>query len=513
MKKILLVYVPFCTPASPPYSITNLYSFLKKNTPAEIEAIDLNLLFHKLKFQKYQKFFQKTDEWKDKGVFQEKVSINSRSSLEETSEEAERMLHPGHGRYVENTNRSVADANPSEASLGTHQKDSNNYNRYEMVSKEYKRITKEVYAKCNRAVVGGKNPELFSELLKEITNKEPDSVVFSIVYSSQAFYAYALIKELKNSGIKCIIGGPAVNEKLTEIADKTLGNELELLEFIQEKKIEEDKLNFDYALDFSICNLNEYFSPKAVIPIKTSSTCPYKKCAFCSHFSNAEYCEYPLETIKKTIIASKQEHFFLIDDMIPAKRMLEIAKTLKPLSIKWACQLKPTKEFDYKTLKELRESGLTMILWGVESGSGRILDLIKKGTNTKDIESALKNSRKAGILNIVYILFGFPTETKEEFMETIELLERNERSIDLVSTSVFGLQKGTIIHCNPENFGITSITEKERTVLSPKIEYKTTGLTKEEIKQLMDKNKSAIKKINKYPKTMNFFREHMFCLS
>lgn len=139
--------------------------------------------------------------------------------------------------------------------------------------------------------------------------------------------------------------------------------------------------------------------------------------------------------------------------------------------------------------------------------------MIRKGTNRKDIQKVLEDSHRAGIKNIAYMLFGFPTETKEDFLETIGFLKKNEESIDLVSSSIFGLHKGTYIYNHPEEFGITKIIETERTVLSPKISYELrSGLTQEEANKLRKKYKKTIESINKYPKEMNFFREHMFCL-
>ena len=151
-----------------------------------------------------------------------------------------------------------------------------------------------------------------------------------------------------------------------------------------------------------------------------------------------------------------------------------------------------------------------MIIWGVESGSDRVLSLMRKGTNKKDISKVLSDSHKAGIRNTVYIMFGFPTETKEEFLETISFLEDNADSIDLVSTSVFGLQKGTPVFDNPGDFGITKITESKRTILEPKISYEvSSGLTHAGAVKLRNSYKKTMEKVNKFPKTMNFFREHM----
>jgi biotin synthase-like enzyme len=445
MKKLLLVYLPFCTPAVPPFSLTNLYSFLKNNSDLDIEVLDLNVKFHKKKFPKYHSFFKDIKEW----------------------------------------------------------------DNYEEVATEYHELTRKVYSENNKNVVQGLKPEYFKEFLKEIKSKNPDYIAFSLVYSSQAFYAYSLLKELKE--YKTIVGGPAVNKKAINNSTIHLQNEIELLEYVNNKKVKHDDLNFDYPKDFTIYNLKDYFSPSPVIPIKTSSTCFYKKCAFCSHFSNSPYFEYSLDNLKKTIIKSKQKFFFVIDDNIPSKRLLKIAETLKPLKVKYTCQLKPTIDFTFDVFKKLKESGLDMIIWGVESGSNRILKLMRKGTNKEDISHVLKKAKKAGIKNGVYIMFGFPTETKDEFLETIDFIKENSDSIDLIMNSTFGLQKGAYAYDHPKEFSITNVTEKKRTVLEPKISFEVSkGLSANEIKKLVKGHKKTILGINKYPKALNFFRSHMF---
>ncbi|MBU2560812.1 MAG: radical SAM protein [Nanoarchaeota archaeon] len=447
-KRILLAYLPFCTPASPPYSVTYLYSFLKANCDAQVRVLDLNLEFHKLKFPEYLEYYQDMTKWDD----------------------------------------------------------------YDKKTTEYKELTKKTYSESNKKVVEGGKPELFEELLGMILDRKPDIVAFSIVYSSQAFYAYALLKELKSRGVKTVVGGPAVNEKLTKLASASLKNEIELLSYVTGKEAEHDRLKFDFPIDFTQHDLKGYFTPHPVIPIKTSTTCPYKGCAFCSHYGRMPYFEYHIETIKKNVMMSGQKHFFIIDDGMPPTRLLKIAEALAPLGVRWTCQLRPTKELDPALMKKLRESGLAMVLWGVESGSDRVLKMMNKGTNVKDIEKVLSASHAAGIKNITFIMFGFPTETREEAAETIEFLKKNSANIDLVSSSVFGLQKGTAIYNKPDQYGIIHITETQRTVLEPSISYEVeAGMTQKQADTFRDGHKKTLEKINRYPKTMNFFREHMLC--
>jgi hypothetical protein len=446
--KILLVYPPFCTPASPPYSITRIHAFLKNNLDKtnKLDVLDLNIAFHKQRFQDFQKYYNTLP-----------------------------------------------------------------HDDYDTITDNYRKETSKVYSDSNKQVVDGKHPELFEEQLNMIRNKTPDIVAFSVVYSSQSFYTFALCKELEHLGIKTVVGGPAVNDKLKSVA-KYLSNELELLEFINGKKSDHDKLDCSMVLDFNIYNLGDYFTPKPVIPIKTVSSCYYRRCAFCTHHHNEMYHEFPLDDVKKSL--KKGQHIFIIDDMLHKKRLLELAAITKPLDVKWMCQLKPTIDLDSATLKILHDSGLNVVMWGVESGCDRILDLMDKGTNKKDISLVLKNAHDAGIKNGLFIIFGFPTETKEEFVETIDFLKANSDSIDIVSTSIFGLQKGTPIFADPKKFGITKINYTERTILEPTIQYDVnTGLTQQEAKVLRYRYRRTLEKLDQYPRMMNFFREHMLLAS
>ncbi len=56
--RILLVHLPFSTPFSSPYSLTNLYVFLSNNGSADVSVLDLNIKFHTLKFPEANTYFQ-----------------------------------------------------------------------------------------------------------------------------------------------------------------------------------------------------------------------------------------------------------------------------------------------------------------------------------------------------------------------------------------------------------------------------------------------------------------------
>ncbi|MGM5483016.1 MAG: B12-binding domain-containing radical SAM protein [Nanobdellota archaeon] len=330
-----------------------------------------------------------------------------------------------------------------------------------------------VYEKNNRKVLKGYKPEFFDQLLNIIKKEQPRSVSFSLVYNSQVFYTHKLIQHIN---VPVFLGGPAVykNLKGTKINTK------ELNKYFQVE---------NNSPDFTDFYQEDYPAPD-ITPVKSSEGCHYGACAFCTHHNRTPYKELPLNL--------KGKYFFFIDDMIPLNRLKEIA-LLMPKDAKWWAQLRPTKDL-IQHLDMLAKHGLKSVAWGVESGSQRMLSLMRKGTNPGDMAQVLKASKKAGIINTVYLMSGFPGETREDFEKTIDFLKENEQFIDLVSPSHFGLQKETYVYNNPEKFGI-SIRHEKRTLLDDKLKFSPIQ------PNYCRKYKKTIGKINKLPKEYVYMKE------
>ena len=445
--RFLIIYPPFAPATAMPYSPAALKAALEQNLDITVQCLDLNALFHRLQFSQFYEEVKKTNNIQSYGLLLQQFATSARAMATEN----------------------------------------------------------------NKRVVAQQKPGLFSELLQQILDQKPDMIGFSLVYSSQCFYAKMLIEALEAKNIRCSIGGPSVNEKLQK-AYTYLRNEQEMVTYINqitENKHQKKESKQKMLADFSDFQEENYFSNARILPIKTCTTCFYKQCTFCTHFAQIPYKEYNIEMIKATIIKNNAKKIFFIDDMIATPRLLELAAMLKPLHVTWWCQLRPTKDLLGK-LQILSDAGLRAISWGVESGNQRVVDLMKKGTSIADVTAVLQESSKVKIKNIVYILFGFPTETKEEFLDTINFLKENSKNIDLVSTSTFGLQQGSKIMVAPEQFGVIQIKEEKRTILDEKITYRVaTGLQNEEAKKLKKSYNKTIKNIDKMPRQIAYFKEQV----
>ena len=100
-----------------------------------------------------------------------------------------------------------------------------------------------------------------------------------------------------------------------------------------------------------------------------------------------------------------------------------IDRGLPQKGIRWAteCRVKP---LDLETLQMMRKAGCVRINFGIESGSNRILELLRKNFTVADVERAVDLARQAGIETDGMFMIGLPQETQAEIMQTLALAKR-----------------------------------------------------------------------------------------
>ena len=92
----------------------------------------------------------------------------------------------------------------------------------------------------------------------------------------------------------------------------------------------------------------------------------------------------------------------------------------------------------------MRKAGCFLIYYGIESGSQRILNFIKKGIKIEQIKRAIRWTRETGIKTLGSFIIGFPNETKEEIKKTIEFPKKLK--LDYVQFSIATPYPGTELY-------------------------------------------------------------------
>jgi hypothetical protein len=274
------------------------------------------------------------------------------------------------------------------------------------------------------------------------------------------------------------------------------------------------------APDFSNLNLADYYSPQPVVPLLLSRGCYWRRCTFCVHYMSAglTYRLHGLEQvieILRAMVAQGVRHFSFVDEMIAPGHFDNLADAIiaSGLDIAYYALAKPNKAFKPEILRKMAQSGCKYLLWGVESGAQRVLDLMDKGTQVGDMEQVLRDAHAAGIANHVYMMAGFPTETREEFISTLRFLERNREAIYSIHRGVFALEPGSPIFKNPERFGVTKAWMVKPTSLGGRWMHEcASGMTRQEATQLLTSVQPYLRAFHPYAVMMAYYRDHAVLL-
>ena len=156
--------------------------------------------------------------------------------------------------------------------------------------------------------------------------------------------------------------------------------------------------------------------------IRVTRGCPWNRCAFCGMYKTEKFQIRNTEDVKKDILAaSKFMHsntvFFGDSDNLVHPDIAEISEfaveKLNPERITSYARLKTASSMSTKALRGIRNSGLTRLHFGLESGDDKTLEMIKKGITFREAVEGGKKAKRAGFEVSLYILSGI-TERWEE---------------------------------------------------------------------------------------------------
>jgi hypothetical protein len=152
--------------------------------------------------------------------------------------------------------------------------------------------------------------------------------------------------------------------------------------------------------------------------------------------------------------------FWFIDSLVNGnlKELRAFAKGVvaKELKIKWTGYARCDGRMDLEYLQDLAESGCVYLNYGCESGSQQVLDAMAKGVTIAEMEQNFRDGKKVGIQAATNWIVAFPTETHNDYADTMTFLWRNrDMNINNMSTGIgFGQGPETITGQNPDKFNI-----------------------------------------------------------
>ena len=322
------------------------------------------------------------------------------------------------------------------------------------------------------------------EVLDKIIAFNPTVVGFS-VYQMNEEPTKWMIQELKKRmpGVKIAVGGSNVQKgwfKHEEYYDYVVSGEgeeaiLKILNEVEQgvdhdgslhlNQPEEQRLNLNNfpMPDYDSIDFNEYKFPNGVTT-ELSRGC-IAKCTFCEETHFWKYRQR-----MATDILSEVEYlynnkgtniFWFIDSLVNGnlKELRAFAKGIiaKGFKIKWTGYARCDGRMDREFLQDLADSGCLMLNYGCESGSQHVLDDMAKGVSIAEMEQNFRDGKAVGIRASTNWIVAFPTETNQDYADTIAFLWRNRNmSLHNISTGIgFGQGPETITGQNPDKFNIS----------------------------------------------------------
>ena len=374
------------------------------------------------------------------------------------------------------------------------------------------------------------------EILKVLSNFDAEIICLSVPFPGNLLGALQTAKFIKSQYPEktIITGGGYVNTELRKIKDYRIfdyidfltfdDGELPILNIIknftenpEEKKWvrtispqneifcnidSPENINHNEMVAPSLKGINpdEYISMSEMLnpmhrlwsdgywnKLTTAHGCYWHRCSFCDtsldyikRYSPAKAVTI-VDWMEDLIKQSGKNSFHFTDEAAPPTLLRDIAIEIlnRKLKISWWGNIRYEKTFTADLCKLLALSGCIAVSGGIEVANDRILKLINKGVSINQAVNVCANFTEAGIMTHAYLMFGFPTQTEPEIVDSLEIVRQFTES-GLITSAFwhqFSLTYHSPVYYEKEKFEIKLINSPENNFANNDLQHKDkTGL-------------------------------------
>lgn len=361
---------------------------------------------------------------------------------------------------------------------------------------------------------------LIDILKKHIAVVQPKLVAISVPFPGNLYTAFRCGQWIKENHpeIKVVMGGGFANTELRSLADERVFDFFDfitlddgeaplenLIAFIEGKKSAgelkrtftrlDEKLTYinntachDYKQselgtpDYSDLLLDKYISAIEVVnpmhrmwsdgrwnKLTMAHGCYWGKCTFCDisldyiklyePIAAALLCDRMEEIMKKT----GQNGFHFVDEAAPPAMMRALALEIlrRKRKVSWWTNIRFEKSFTRDLCLLLKASGCIAVSGGLEVASDRLLGLIQKGITVSQVAKVNKHFTEAGIMVHAYLMYGFPTQTAQETIDSLEMV-RQMFKLGILQSAFwhqFTMTAHSPVGMDPAKYQVQKVTE------------------------------------------------------
>lgn len=209
--------------------------------------------------------------------------------------------------------------------------------------------------------------------------------------------------------------------------------------------------------------------------------CYWGKCTFCD--ISLDYIKiYEPVTAKlmvdrmEILVAQTGETgFHFVDEAAPPALMRELALEIlrRKLVVTWWTNIRFEKSFTADLCRLLRASGCIAVSGGLEVASDRLLKLIDKGVTVEQVARVTSHFTRAGIMVHAYLMYGYPTQTVQETIDSLEMVRQLFEQGVLQSGfwHQFAMTAHSPVGLEPEKFGVKKVNDTVGTFANNDLDY------------------------------------------
>jgi radical SAM superfamily enzyme YgiQ (UPF0313 family) len=365
--------------------------------------------------------------------------------------------------------------------------------------------------------------QLMEQLLdKHIQSAKPDLVGFTVPFPGNLYGALRCAKYIKEKypSIQTVMGGGYVNTELRTLKEPRIfqymdyisldDGESPLLRVIEhwQGKRPKEQLHRTFMLDsgevtfFNGCQdkdiahtevgvpdyaglpLDNYLSVLEVAnpmhrlwndgrwnKLTIAHGCYWKKCSFCDitldYISRYETAPAALlvDRIEHIVAKTGQTGFHFVDEAAPPLALRDLAMELlrRGTSITWWTNIRFEKTFTPDLCRLLAASGCIAVSGGLEVASDRLLALMEKGVTIDQVARVTHAFTEAGIMVHAYLMYGFPTQTAQETIDSLEVVRQlmEQGVIQSGFWHRFSMTAHSPVGKNPAKYGVVKVGPDE----------------------------------------------------
>jgi hypothetical protein len=209
--------------------------------------------------------------------------------------------------------------------------------------------------------------------------------------------------------------------------------------------------------------------------------CYWGKCTFCDVSLDYIKIYEPIaakilvDRMEELILQTGETGFHFVDEAAPPALMREVALELlkRKLVVTWWTNIRFEKSFTKDLCILLKASGCIAVSGGLEVASDRLLELIKKGVTVEQVAKVTHYFTEAGIMVHAYLMYGYPTQTIQETVDSLEMV-RQLFQIGTIQSGFwhqFAMTAHSPVGLNPDEFGLIP-QQNEITFANNDIQFK-----------------------------------------